>query len=146
MELGMAKAAGAGAKGAPSVMGKLPCPDAARTTQIVPVGEVGVLRQGSFVNRVYDSRFGDAGAQVSGPLGRSFTPGSGVPTTAAEAIQQRGLNLFYTNNAERAVIYRATGDIPTINRTSIGGSAPETLIDPRYFDQLEKVREFSLPR
>lgn len=122
------------------------CSNAARGTQIVSVGEVGVLRQGSFVNRVYDSRFGQAGAQVSGPLGRSFTPGSGVPTTAGEAIQQRGLNLFYPNNAERAVIYRATGDIPTINRTSIGGSAPETLIDPRYFDQLERVRDFSLPR
>jgi len=114
--------------------------------QIVHVGEVGTLQQGSFVNRVYDSRFGQPGAQVSGPLGRSFTPGSGVPTTAGEAIQQRGLNLFYPNNAERAVIYRATGDIPTINRTSIGGSAPETLIDPRYFDRLDKIREVSLPR
>jgi hypothetical protein len=40
MELGMAKAAGAGAKGAPLVMGKLPCPDVTKRAGILTkIGE-----------------------------------------------------------------------------------------------------------
>jgi RHS repeat-associated protein len=115
------------------------------SSQIVSVGENGVLKAGQFANRVFDSRAGQPGIKVSGPLGRSMTPGTGVPTTAAEAIERRGLNLFSANNAERAAIYQAKSDIPTIERAAIGGTDPEILIDPKYFDQLELVRSFDLP-
>ncbi len=87
------------------------------------------------------TRYGSAPG-VSGPLGRSFSPGSGVPTTAAEAIEQRGLMIYNTNNAERALIYRATENIPTTVRTSLGGTAPELLIDPAYFNSLKPVSQF----
>lgn len=119
--------------------------DAAKNTSLVHVGERGVIQQGEFVNRVFDSRYRELGSEVSGPLGRSFTPGSGVPTTAAEATSQRGLGIYYPNNAQEAIIYRAKSDIPTINRTSLGGTAPESLIDRQYWDQLEVIRQFSLP-
>ena len=113
--------------------------------ELMQIGEVSTLRKGEFANRVYDSRAAP-GVPVSGKLGRSFTPGSGVPTTAGEAVQNRGLNIFFPNNAERAVIFRAKSDIPIIHRTSIGGSDAEILIDPKYFDQLEIFREYSLPQ
>jgi RHS repeat-associated protein len=119
---------------------------AAENTALVHVGERGVIRQGEFVNRVFDSRYQELGSEVSGPLGRSFTPGSGVPTTAAEATAQRGLGIYYPNNAQEAIIYRAKSDIPTINRTSLGGTAAESLIDRQYWDQLEVIRRFSLPK
>jgi len=77
-------------------------------------------------------------------LGRSFSPGSGIPTTASEGIQQRGLNMFYPNNAQEAIIYRAKESIPAIQRTSIGGTAPEILIEPQYLDKLDFVRQFSV--
>ena len=118
---------------------------AAKSGQMVHVGERVTVQEGQFVNRVFDSRAGQAGANVSGPLGRSFSPGSGVPTTASEAIQQRGLNIFYPNNAQEAIIMRANGNIPAIQRTSIGGTTPELLIEPQYWNQLETVRQFSLP-
>ena len=101
----------------------------------------GVVRNGEFVNRVYDSGYAP-GAGVSGPLGRSFAPGSGVPTTAAQAIQERGLNMFYPNNAQQAVVYRATQNIPATLRTSIGGTMPEVLIDPVNFSSLQRVNTF----
>ncbi len=62
--------------------------------------------------------------------------------TAAEAIEQRGLMIYNTNNAERALIYRATENIPTTVRTSLGGTAPELLIDPAYFNSLKPVSQF----
>ncbi len=113
--------------------------------KVVHVGRPTVVKKGEFVNRLYDSRHGQAGANVSGPLGRSFSPGSGISTTAAEGAKERGLNIFYPNNAEKAIIFRAKSDIPAFERTAIRGSAPETLIEPRFFDQLEVVRQFSLP-
>lgn len=97
-----------------------------------------VVRQGEFLNRVFDSRF-VFGADVSGPLGRSFALGSGVPTTANEAILQRGLNIFFSNNAQEAIIYRATGNIPGTLRMSIGGTAPEVLIGPSFYSSLEPI-------
>ena len=66
-----------------------------------PLEQATIVRKGQFVNRAFDSRAGTPGARVSGPLGRSFSPGSGVPTTAQETIVQRGLDLFSTNNAEK---------------------------------------------
>jgi hypothetical protein len=48
-------------------------------------------------------------------------------------------------NAQEAIIFRALEDIPALRRTSIGGTLPEILIDPRFFDRLETVRQFSLP-
>ena len=113
--------------------------------QMVHVGERVTVQVGQFVNRVFDSRAGQAGANVSGPLGRSFSPGSGVPTTASEAIQQRGLNLFYPNNAQEAIIMRARENIPAVQRISIGGATPELLIEPQYWNRLETVWRFSLP-
>jgi RHS repeat-associated protein len=102
-----------------------------------------VVRRGEFLNRVFDSRF-VSGADVSGPLGRSFAPGSGVPTTASEAILQRGLNIFYPNNAQEAIIYRATGNIPGTLRMSIGGTTPEILINPSFYGSLEPITQYPL--
>lgn len=116
-----------------------------RNGDLIAVGENSIVKKGDFVNRVFDSRYGQSGANVSGPLGRSFSPGSGVPTTATEAIEQRGLNMFYPNNAREAIIYRAKRDIPVLQRDSIGGTKPEVLIGPKYWDQLEPFRRFSLP-
>jgi hypothetical protein len=101
----------------------------------------GVVRRGEFVNRLFDSGYAP-GAGVSGPLGRSFAPGSGVPTTAAEGISQRGLNIFYPNNAQQAAIYQATEHIPATFRTSIGGTTPEVLIDPGDFGSLRPVIQY----
>lgn len=115
------------------------------STALLPVGERSVLRQGEFAHRVFDSRYRQLGSQVSGPLGRSFSPGSGVPTTAAEATSTRGLGIFYPNNASEAVIFRAKTDIPIISRTAIGGTDPEILIEPQYWDQLELMLQYTLP-
>ena len=98
-----------------------------------------VVRRGEFVNRMYDSRFGST-QSVSGPLGRSFSPGSGVPTTASEGISQRGLNIYSQNNAQQAIIYRATKNIPATSRVSISGTAPEIIIEPEYWKYLSPVR------
>jgi hypothetical protein len=95
---------------------------------------------GQFVNRVYDSRYGVVEG-VSGPLGKSFSPGSGIPTTATEAIAERGLGVYNTNNAEMGVVYRALKNIPAEARTSLEGTAPELLINSRFFKYLEKVFE-----
>jgi RHS repeat-associated protein len=106
--------------------------------------EVITIKKGEFVNRVFDSRAGQVGSKVSGPLGRSFSPGSGVPTTDTEAIKQRGLNVFYPNNAKEAIIFRSRNDIPAIKRISIGGTEVELLIESKYLNELEKIRQFSL--
>jgi YD repeat-containing protein len=100
-----------------------------------------IVRRGEFVNRMYDSGYAP-GAGVSGPLGRSFAPGSGVSTTAAEGIQDRGLGVFYPNNAQQAIMYRATENIPASSRTSIGGTTPEIIIEPAHFPALQPVHQF----
>ena len=100
-----------------------------------------VVRQGEFVNRVYDSGYGTVPG-VSGPLGQSFSPGSGVPTTAAEAIADRGLMIYNTNNAQQSIVYQAMSNIPALARTSLGGTAPELLINPTYFDSLNPVAQY----
>ncbi len=100
-----------------------------------------VIRRGEFVNRMYDSNFGNV-PNVSGPLGRSFTPGSGVPTTAAEGIEQRGLNIYSPNNAQEAIIYRAMDNIPATSRMSIGGTIPEVIIEPQYWNSLNPVCQY----
>jgi len=99
-----------------------------------------VVRSGDFVNRLFDSSYPAEG--VSGPLGSSFSPGSGVPTTADVGLSDRGLNLFAPNNGEQAIIYQATENIPATFRTSIGGTAPELLISPNNFPSLQPVFEF----
>ena len=50
------------------------------------------IKAGEFVNRVFDSNYGKLEG-VSGPLGRSFSPGSGINTTAKENIIERGLDI-----------------------------------------------------
>lgn len=100
-----------------------------------------VVRRGEFVNRVYDSGYGTIPG-VSGPLGQSFSPGSGVPTTAGQAILDRGLMIYNTNNAQQAVVYQPTRNIPAISRTSLGGTAPELLINPSYFGSLNLVAQY----
>jgi hypothetical protein len=99
-----------------------------------------VIRDGEFVNRLFDSSYPADG--VSGPVGSSLSPGSGVPSTADVGIADRGLNLFYPNNAQQAIIYQATANIPATLRTSIGGTAPELIISPEYFPSLQPVVEF----
>ncbi|MEA4950611.1 MAG: RHS repeat-associated core domain-containing protein, partial [Petrimonas sp.] len=106
-----------------------------------PLEKATVVRHGEFVNRVFDSRYGIE-QNVSGPLGRSFYPGSGVPTTTAEAIQQRGLGIYYNNNAQQAIIYRATKNIPATSRTAIGGSGPEIIIGPDNWPSLEPIIQY----
>jgi hypothetical protein len=76
-----------------------------------------VVRNGEFVNRVYDSSYVVIDG-VSGPLGRSFSPGSGIPTTAEETIVDRGLQIFNTYNAQNVIIYRGTNNIPATFRIS----------------------------
>ena len=107
-----------------------------------PLEQATIVRKGQFVNRAFDSRAGTPGARVSGPLGRSFSPGSGVPTTAQETIVQRGLDLFSTNNAEEAIIFRAKGNLPATRRTAIGGTEPELVIEPTEFGSLEEIIRF----
>jgi len=118
--------------------------EAPTSGEIVYVGERAVIQEGQFVNRMFDSRYGQVDANVSGPLGRSFSPGSGIPTTAREGIQQRGLNMFYPNNAQEAIIYRVKEPVPAIKRTSIGGTVVEILIEPQHWDKLEVMRQFSV--
>lgn len=101
------------------------------------------IKAGEFINRVYDSNYGLIEG-VSGPLGRSFSPGSGVSTTAKENIIERGLDIFNTNNAEMGVVYRVTEDIPATSRIAIEGTVDELLIEPEYWEKLEKVFEFPI--
>ncbi len=103
-----------------------------------------IVRAGEFVNRTYDSRWFPGAQGISGPLGRSFSPGSGVPTTAAEAIIERGLGIWSANNSQVAVVYKVVQDIPALSRTSLFGKAPEVLIDPQFFQNLQKVIEYPL--
>jgi hypothetical protein len=100
-----------------------------------------VVRQGEYVNRVYDSNYGDTPG-ASGPMGGSFSPGSGVPTTATEAIADRGLSYANQNNAQQAVVYQATGNIPATQTTSLGGTAPEIQISQQNQSLLTPVAQF----
>ena len=101
------------------------------------------IKAGEFVNRVFDSNYGKLEG-VSGPLGRSFSPGSGINTTAKENIIERGLDIYNTNNAEIGIVYRVTEDIPAIARTALDGTAKEILIEPEYWGRLEKVFDFPI--
>ena len=70
---------------------------------LAPVGENIVIRKGGFLNRAFDSRFADLGRnKVSGPFGRSFSPGSGIPTTAGETIRDRGPQLLLPEQCRRS--------------------------------------------
>lgn len=105
--------------------------------------QAAVIRKGEFVNRAYDSRFGTT-PNVSGPLGRSFSPGSGMPTTAAETIESRGLDIYSTNNAEQGIIFRATENIPATARTAIEGVDPELLIESGSLPKLKEMNRFPI--
>jgi len=100
-----------------------------------------VLREGQYVNRVWDSRWTE-GSIYSGPRGGSYSPDGALPIDASTAIESRGLdmpNVF--NNAERGGIYEVTSDIPAIFRTSIGGTEPELFIQPQYRQFLNLIDE-----
>jgi RHS repeat-associated protein len=99
------------------------------------------LRQGQYINRVWDSRWTELSA-YSGPQGGSYTPGGALPINAAIAIETRGLRIpGVINNAERGGIYRATQNIPAILKMSVSGTEPEIFIAPRYRQHLKLLDE-----
>ena len=99
----------------------------------------GVVRRGGELNRVFDSRW-QLGHPYSQPMGGSFSPRSTLPTSASQAIIDRGLNWpDVVNNAQMGVIYRANQNIPATFRTSLGGTAPEIKILEQYRRGLQRV-------
>jgi len=50
------------------------------------------------------------------------------------------------NNAQKAVIYQATNDIPVVARTALQGTGPEVIIREEYHKYLKKVFEHFLPK
>jgi RHS repeat-associated protein len=108
-------------------------------------GEIDVIiKVGSRVNRVWDSR---SPALGSGPNGRSFSPGDVLPPDAATAIRERGLDAIPTviNNAQRGAILEAIKDVPAVLRQSMGGTNPELLIERIDQSLLNVVGYFTLP-
>jgi RHS repeat-associated protein len=100
-----------------------------------------VIKRGEFVNRMFDSKYGSI-PDVSGSMGRSFAPGSGLPTTATEGIMQRGLNIYNQNDAQQAIIYKAIKNMPATKRVSIQGTTPEVLIESEFRKYLSEVRKY----
>jgi hypothetical protein len=100
-----------------------------------------VVRRGQTLNRVFDSRWRQ-GFPYSQPMGGSFSPGSTLPTSASQTIVERGLNWpGITNNAQFGVIYKASGNVPSMVRTSLGGTTPEIEIAKGYRFILKEVGE-----
>ena len=106
------------------------------------IESAGVVRTGSELNRVFDSRW-QFGRPYSQPMGGSFSPGSTLPTSASQAIFDRGLNWpGVVNNAELGVIYKANRNLPATFRTSLGGTAPEIKVLEQYRSSLKPVGGF----
>lgn len=95
------------------------------------------VRQGSMVNRVFDSGFATNPAAAQ-PLGRYFGEGGVLPSSAGGAITSRGLNLpGIIKDAQMGAVYRASTNIPALRGPAAGGTRPELIIDPSYFRHLE---------
>jgi hypothetical protein len=102
----------------------------------VPLGFNPVsLEEGSFVNRVYDSSGAPGTSQL---FGQSFSPGSGLPTDAATAIAERGLNPGI-NNAQLGGVFQVNQSITVYQGTSLGGTAPELFIPSGLHQYLTPV-------
>jgi hypothetical protein len=98
-----------------------------------------ILREGQYINRVWDSRW-TPGSSYSGPFGGSYSPGGVIPINAATAIETRGLNIpGVLNNAERGGVYSVTRNIPATFRTSISGTEPELSIAPEFRQHLNLI-------
>jgi hypothetical protein len=52
--------------------------------------------------------------------------------------------IYNTNNARQAIVYRALKNIPAGSRISLGGTAPELLIDPANFGSVKPVVQYTL--
>jgi RHS repeat-associated protein len=95
-----------------------------------------ILKQGQYINRVWDSRWTE-GSAFSGPIGGSYSPKGALPINAATGIETRGLNIpGVLNNAERGGVFDVVRDTPAMLRTSIRGTEPELLIAPQYRQNL----------
>lgn len=101
-----------------------------------------ILREGDYINRVWDSRW-TKGSIYSGPRGGSYSPGGALPINATTAIETRGLKDIsgVINNAERGGVFRVNRRIPAILQKSIGGSEPEIFIPEKYRQYLELINE-----
>ena len=98
-----------------------------------------IVRRGQYINRVFDSRW-ELGRPYSRPWGGSFSPESSLPNSASEAIIERGLNWpGIVNNAKLGVIYKANGNVPSMKRTSLGGTSPEIEILAIYREMFEQI-------
>jgi len=95
------------------------------------------VRQGSLVNRVFDSGFA-TNRNAAQPLGRYFGEGGTLPSSAGSAITTRGLNLpGIVNDAQMGAVYRANTHIPALRGPAAGGTGPELIIDRSYFRNLD---------
>ena len=98
------------------------------------------VQEGDMVNRVYDVKGSVSYKGYSGIYGGSYCPGDvQTPLSASQQIITRGLNPD-VNGADMTAVFRATQDIPSVLRTSIGGINPEIVIDPLYLDYLEVIQ------
>ena len=115
----------------------------------VSMGESVLLKEGTILNRVWDSRFGSLEG-ASGPFGSSFSPGSALPINAEVGVTTRGLNIpGVINNAEVGGLFTVTADTPALLRTSISGTAPELVIPKSLVrSNVELIQESvsSIPR
>lgn len=95
------------------------------------------VRNGSLVNRVYDSGFA-TNPRAAQPLGRYFGEGGAIPSSASEAITSRGLNLpGIINDARMGAAYRANTNIPALRGPAAGGTGSELIIEPSNFRHLQ---------
>ena len=95
------------------------------------------LRPGDLVNRVFDSGFA-TNQNAAQPRGGYFGEGGTLPSTAADAISQFGLNLpGIINNARMGAVYRVRAPIPALRGPARGGTTTELIIERSYRDNLE---------
>ena len=100
------------------------------------------VRQGSMVNRVFDSGFA-TNLHAAQPLGRYFGEGAILPSTGGTAITSRGLNLpGIINDAQLGAVYRANTHIPVLRGPAAGGTGPELIINPSNFRHLQLQGEY----
>jgi len=103
-----------------------------------------IVRQGSLVSRVWDSRWspGLPVSQYSGPFGGSYSPNAALPINATVGRIDRGLNIpNVSNNGQVGALYRATQNIPATFRTSIDGTEPEFFVEEQYRQYLQRIQE-----
>ena len=102
------------------------------------------IREGTFVNRVFDTNYATNPAAAQ-PLGRYFVQGDTLPSTSTEAIIERGLNYpGVINDAGMGAVYRANATMPALQGPALGGTGMETIIQPTYWKDLGLVGEYTV--